>query len=179
MVDWESAAIGAASSLLVSLFVFHYQNWKSNVRARVSIFYQARKQIKLNLEALALSTTSPDRKDLLLEKIQFLPTYPFSDSNHVGDGFRALTEYYDEELLRAVSGEKPYAEFERTSRSQIHLMDMMIGYWGEILQSGTILDYIGYWLLWRFYALRSLWMHWKSKVKGIGKYRQDKETKKE
>lgn len=38
MINWGSAILGAASSLLVSMFMLHYQNWKANVRDRVSIF---------------------------------------------------------------------------------------------------------------------------------------------
>lgn len=87
MINWGSAILGAASSLLVSMFMLHYQNWKANVRDRVSIFYRARKQIRLNLEALDLSRSAPDRKAILQEKIQFLPAYPFSNDDHTTKHF--------------------------------------------------------------------------------------------
>lgn len=115
MINWGSAILGAASSLLVSMFMLHYQNWKANVRDRVSIFYRARKQIRLNLEALDLSRSAPDRKAILQEKIQFLPAYPFSNDDHTDEAFRALSEYYDTELLYAISGDINYSEFEKNN----------------------------------------------------------------
>lgn len=173
MVDWESAAIGAASSLLVSLFVFHYQNWKSNVRSRVLIFYQARSQIRLNLEVLLLIQLHADMKDNLLEKIQFLPPYPFSASDHIDDGFRALSESYNTELLHAVSGEIEYDKFEEITLNQSRLMDMMIHYWGGFLQNGAFSRYIS---LPFFECIRDanrLWFRLISKIKHAIKRRRD------
>ena len=164
MINWGSAILGAASSLLVSMFMLHYQNWKANVRDRVSIFYRARKQIRLNLEALDLSRSAPDRKAILQEKIQFLPAYPFSNDDHTDEAFRALSEYYDTELLYAISGDINYSEFEKITSEQLRLLDLMLNSWTAPLQDGTILYYIKHIITGYIHDLKLLWMYLKSKI---------------
>lgn len=165
MFDLASASIGAISSLVVSLFCLNYQNWKGNARTRVSIFYQAKKQVNLNLEAIALSQSFPDKKDILLDKVQFLPTYPFSTNDPTDTAFRALSEHYNLELLHAVSGDIEYFRFEKISSNRLRALDIMLTQWNPLL-NGTVLDYFLYKsICWNIPDLKQLLIRLKSKIK--------------
>ena len=165
MIDLASASIGAISSLVVSLFCLHYQNWKGNARARVTIFYQSKKQVNLNLEAIALSQSFPDKKDILLDKVQFLPTYPFPTNDPTDTAFHALSEHYNLELLHAVSGDIEYFRFEKISFNRLCSLDIMLALWSPLL-NGTVLDYFLYKISCRNITnLKQLLIRLKSKIK--------------
>lgn len=112
MFDWVSAAIGAASSLVVSLFVaifaFQYQNWKSDVQKHISLFYQARSQIIRNEKLLSSYWIWPDKRKMLIEKVQLLPCYPFTDFDIIDQLIRTEFELYDDALILAMTTD--YAE---------------------------------------------------------------------
>lgn len=112
MFDWVSAAVGAASSLVVSLFVaifaFQYQNWKSDVQKHISLFYQARSQIIRNEKLLSSYWAWPDKRNILIEKVQLLPCYPFTDFDIIDQWIRKEFESYDHILILSMTTD--YAE---------------------------------------------------------------------
>lgn len=144
MFDWMSAAVGACSSFVVSLlaaiFAFRYQNWKSNIRGRVAIFYQSLKQIRTNAELLKCAHKHPEKASIFLEKIQFLPAYPFTDFDLLDTGFRVAANVYDSSLIQVMANADFLPSFGIKSRQvedaisrmillwDIHLKDHLISY---------------------------------------------------
>lgn len=142
MIDFLSACAGAAASLLLALVSYHYQQWKADVQNRIALFYQSQHQVLRNRNLLSLAQLHPDTKEMLLDKVQFLPAYPFANFDILDDGFRSLADFYDKALVRALSEDRDFHSFESVSIHSLDSINGLILLWSEHLKKRMLLYFL-------------------------------------
>lgn len=142
MIDFLSACIGALASLLLAMASYHYQQWKSDVQNRIALFYQSRQQILRNRNLIISSQTHPDKKEMLLNRVQFLPAYPFVNFDILDEGFRTASNTYDKALIRVLSGDTDFESFDSASSHTLNSVNGMIFLWTEYLKKQMILYFL-------------------------------------
>ena len=142
MIDFLSACIGAMASLLLALASYQYQHWKSDVQTRIAIFYQARYQILRNRNLLASARKHPDKAELLLDKIQFLPTYPFTDFDILDEGFHSSAQSYDKALVLVLSDELDFDVFDSISIQSIRSIDGLVSLWSDFIKKRMLMYFL-------------------------------------
>lgn len=142
MFDWLSALIGALFSLAVALFSYHYQHWKSDVHQHISLLYLTRSRILLNKSLLLCALAYPDKRDILMEKIQLLPAYPFTDLSIIDQFLREEQEIYNTSLVLTMAGDQEYKVFSETSRRTLRISEGLLQLWTSDLQHHLLLYFI-------------------------------------
>lgn len=142
MVDLASLVLGASFSVLSSLAVFKYQNWKKDVSARVRFFLQARRQIYINSTILNQTVSNSKALDLLLGKVSFLKPYPYADFYLLDDTFQNICAGYEENLASFLSGNIGIAEFKQQSDESLIRIQGLMTLWNDYLRRYLLLYFL-------------------------------------
>lgn len=142
MVDLASLVLGASFSVLSSLAVFKYQNWKKDVSARVRFFLQARRQIYINSTILNQTVSNSKALDLLLGKVSFLKPYPYADFYLLDANFQNICAMYEKYLALFLSGNVGVTEFNLRSDESLQGIQGLITLWNDYLRRYLLLYFL-------------------------------------
>lgn len=142
MFDLSSLLIGSAISIITTVASTKYQSWKGGVFARVRIFLQSNRQININSVILNQSNSDPELAKLLLNKVNFLPPYPYADFYPIDDSFQSICMTYERSLSLLLSGKIDIQTFNVQSNSSMKDIQGLLTLWNDFLRKYLLLYFL-------------------------------------